>query len=46
MGIIILITHLFSGCISRSLNDNQLTGEMPSSVGDLIDLQELLVEEQ
>jgi hypothetical protein len=41
-----MITDLFSDFILRYLNENQLTGEIPSSIGNLINLQRLYVEEQ
>jgi hypothetical protein len=34
-------SDLFSDFISRNLNDNQLTGEMPSSIGNLVNLKQL-----
>jgi hypothetical protein len=36
-----MMTDLISDFISRTLNDNQLTGEIPSSIGSLVNLQEL-----
>jgi hypothetical protein len=32
-------SDLFSDFISRHLSDNQLTGEIPSSIGNLVNLQ-------
>jgi hypothetical protein len=36
-----MISDLFSDFISRYLNENQLTGELPSSIGNLVNLQTL-----
>jgi hypothetical protein len=41
-----MISDLFSDFISRDLHRNQLTGEIPSSIGNLVNLGELYVEEQ
>jgi hypothetical protein len=40
-----MITDLFSAFISRDLSENQLTGEIPSSIGNLVNLIDLQVEE-
>jgi hypothetical protein len=39
-----MISDLFFDLIPRSLGENQLTGEIPSSIGNLVNLQELSVE--
>jgi hypothetical protein len=36
-----MVTDLFSDFISRNLSGNQLTGEIPASIGNLESLQEL-----
>jgi hypothetical protein len=41
-----MITDLFPDFISRDMSGNQLTGEIPCSLGNLINLQALLVEKQ
>jgi hypothetical protein len=41
-----MVNDLFSDFILRDLNGNQLTGEIPSSIGSLVNLEILFVVKQ